>query len=477
MSEAPDCRTGVPRVSHLATTRIPTGHADFVAHAYRDEQTGDEHVVLTLGDLDDLAAGPPLVRLHSECLTGDTLGSRRCDCGDQLEAAQAAIAAEGRGAIVYIRGHEGRGIGLSDKLRAYALQDGGLDTLEANLALGLPIDAREYRAAVAILRHLGVSTVRLLSSNPAKEAALRAVGLEVSRIRLPVPVRPDNVGYLRTKYERMGHDAAPADHEWSELLAGRPPVVGELAERYGPLVDGGAPLVLAQLGQSLDGFIASRTGDACFVTGAADRAHLHRLRALVDAVVVGVGTVAADDCRLTVRTVVGPSPVRVVLDPHGRAPGDAHVLTVDDAPTLWVVAADRPLPPPPSDHVDVLGLPTDRSGRFAPAEVLAALASRGLGRVLVEGGGVTVSHFLEAGVLDRLLLTTAPLLVGDGVPGVRFSGSDRLGDALRAPFRRFLLDDDVCVELDLAGSASAASARLGAAAVQTGPRGAVASTP
>ncbi|MDQ4007734.1 MAG: GTP cyclohydrolase II [Actinomycetota bacterium] len=445
----------VSRVTHVATTRIPTGHAEFVAHAFRDEHTGDEHVVLALGDLDDLGAGPPLVRLHSECLTGDALGSRRCDCGDQLQAAQAAIAAEGRGAIVYIRGHEGRGIGLSDKLRAYALQDRGLDTLEANVALGLPVDAREYSAAVAMLSHLGVSAVRLLSSNPAKEAGLRALGMEVSRTGLRVPPRPDNLGYLRTKYERMGHDAVTTEDEWSELLAGRVPVVGELAARYGPLVAAGPRLVLAQLGQSLDGFIASRTGDACFVTGAADRTHLHRLRAVVDAVVVGVGTVAADDCRLTVRAVPGPSPVRVVLDPRARVPRDAHVLVVDDAPTLWVVADDIDAPTAPAPHVQVLRLPRTCAERgFAPAQVLAVLAARGLGRVLVEGGGLTVSGFLQADVLDRLLVTTAPLLVGDGVPGLRFQGRDRLAEALRAPSRRFLLGDDVCVELDLTGPAT-----------------------
>lgn len=450
----------LPRVVHVATTRIPNGHADFVAHAYRDERTGDEHVVLALGDLGDTTAGPPLVRLHSECLTGDALGSHRCDCGDQLDAAQAAIAAEGRGAVVYLRGHEGRGIGLSDKLRAYALQDGGLDTLEANVALGLPVDARDYSAAVAMLSHLGVSAVRLLTSNPAKEVGLCALGMEVSRTGLRVPARPDNIGYLRTKHERMGHDSATTDDGWSELLAGRVPVVGELATCYGPLVAAGPRHVLAQLGQSLDGFIASRTGDACFVTGAADRTHLHRLRALVDAVVVGVGTVVADDCRLTVRAIDGPNPVRVVLDPHSRAPRDAHVFVVGDAPTVWMVADDAVPPTGAASHVEVVRLPrTAGIQGFAPIQVLRTLAARGLGRVLVEGGGVTVSRFLQADALDRLLVTTAPLLVGDGVPGLRFEGRDRLADALRAPSRRFMLGDDVCMELDLAGAVPAGADR------------------
>jgi GTP cyclohydrolase II len=449
------------RVTRVATTHIPTRHADFVAHAYRDDLTGDDHVVLVLGDIADSAAGPPLVRLHSECLTGDALGSRRCDCREQLDSAQAAIATEGRGAIVYLRGHEGRGIGLSAKLRAYALQDRGLDTIDANLALGLPVDAREYGAAVAMLADLGVPAIRLLSSNPAKAQGLEGLGVDVLRIGLRVPPHPENIAYLRTKHERMGHDSETTDQGWAELLAGRVPSTGELAHRYGPMVAAGRTVVVAQLGQSLDGFIAARTGDACFVTGEADRTHLHRLRALVDAVVVGVGTVVADDPRLTVRYVAGPSPVRVVLDPQARAPRDAEVLVGADAPTLWVVAADRRAPRSLPSHVEVIELPcTGPERTFAPSDVLSALASRGLSRVLVEGGGVTVSRFLAAGALDRLMVTTAPLLVGDGVPGLRFEGRDRLADALRAPARRFVLGDDTCLELDLrAARANAAGVR------------------
>lgn len=246
-------------------------------------------------------------------------------------------------------------------------------------------------------------------------------------------------------------DRDAPDPAWRELVDGRVPPGADprdLVERYGPLVAAGPRLVLAQLAQSLDGFIAARTGDAVFVTGAEDREHLHRLRALVDAVIVGVGTVVADDPRLTVRAVEGRSPVRVVLDPAGRAPPDATLLRDGAAPVVWCRAdpATAPRTPP---HVEVLRLPCP-GGVFAPTTVLHVLAGRGLRRVLVEGGGRTVSRFLAAGVLDRLYVTTAPLLVGDGVPGLRFSGTDRLSDALRAPSRRFLFGDDVCVELDLA---------------------------
>jgi riboflavin-specific deaminase-like protein len=255
---------------------------------------------------------------------------------------------------------------------------------------------------------------------------------------------------------RMGDPPSPSPGEdvWRQLVARRVPVQATdptgaaLLERYAPLLAGGPRLVLAQLGQSLDGFIAARTGDAVFITGEQDREHLHRLRALVDAVIVGVSTVVTDDCRLTVRAVEGPSPVRVLLDPTARAPRTAAMLTDGPAPVLWCVASRTRPPDPPAPHVEVLRLPLT-GGRFAPSEVLEGLAARGCPRVLVEGGGRTVSEFLAAGVLDRIFVTVAPLLVGDGVPGLRFPGTARLSDALRAPSRRFVLGEDVCFELDL----------------------------
>ncbi|GAA1765272.1 RibD family protein [Kocuria aegyptia] len=237
---------------------------------------------------------------------------------------------------------------------------------------------------------------------------------------------------------------------WEALLAGRarpvPPSGAELVERYGPLVAHRGALVLAQLGQSLDGFIASHTGHAEFVTGPEDREHLHRLRALVDAVIVGVGTVVADDCLLTVRAVPGPHPTRVVLDPSARAPLASALFTDGAAPTLWVVGEHVNVLPAPAPHVTVLRVPVGEDG-LAPSAVLEVLARRGLRRVLVEGGGRTVSRFLAAGTLHRLYLTTAPMLIGDGVPGIRFAGAEHLSGALRAPVRRFVLGDDLCTEL------------------------------
>ncbi len=229
----------------------------------------------------------------------------------------------------------------------------------------------------------------------------------------------------------------------------------QVADLYLPLCLAGPRYVFAQLGQSLDGCIASRTGDACFVTGEDDRRHLHRLRALADAVIVGAGTALADDPQLTVRAVPGRNPVRVVLDPRGRVPADRRMFTDEASPTLWLLGAGTRTPGALASQVDVLCLPLDTAGRLAPRQVLDALAARGLGRVLVEGGGVTVSRFLAERALHRLYLTVAPVLVGDGVRGVRFPGETLMRDAVRPPTRRFDLGDDVLFELDLSARSRA----------------------
>jgi 3,4-dihydroxy 2-butanone 4-phosphate synthase/GTP cyclohydrolase II len=191
-------------VDRLAETTLPTAHGEFRAVGFRDRLTGDEHIALVSPR--GLAGPNPLVRLHSECLTGDAFGSLRCDCGPQLERSFERVAAEG-GAIVYLRGHEGRGVGLVSKLQAYALQDDGLDTVDAQLELDLPVDARDYTAGAAILTSLGLSSVRLLTNNPAKVEALRDTGIHVAAVeRLSVAPTQANRRYLRTKRDRMGHD-------------------------------------------------------------------------------------------------------------------------------------------------------------------------------------------------------------------------------------------------------------------------------
>ncbi|YAL81972.1 3,4-dihydroxy-2-butanone-4-phosphate synthase [Dermacoccaceae bacterium W4C1] len=203
------------RVSRQAQTRLPTEHGTFTVHAYLDEATGAEVLALT-HDLERVRAGSEdvWVRVHSECLTGDALGSLRCDCGPQLQEALRIVGRDG-GAVLLMRGQEGRGVGLIDKLRAYAEQDRGLDTVDAQRALGLPVDAREYGAAVAVLHDLELRRVALLSGNPDKRDALTAGGIEVAGM-YPVitPVTPENDRYLTAKRERMGHlteNIHPAD--------------------------------------------------------------------------------------------------------------------------------------------------------------------------------------------------------------------------------------------------------------------------
>ena len=190
-------------VTQQARTVLPNAHGDWQAYGYRNSVDGTEHMALVLGDLDD--GEDVLVRVHSECLTGDVFGSLRCDCGAQLEAAMALIAAEGRGVVLYLRGHEGRGIGLLSKLQAYELQDAGADTVDANLELGLPVDARDYSAGAQILADLGVQSARLLTNNPDKVAGLARFGLDVTPLPLPVPVTAHNLRYLAAKRDRLGH--------------------------------------------------------------------------------------------------------------------------------------------------------------------------------------------------------------------------------------------------------------------------------
>lgn len=204
------------QVSRIAATRLPTDFGDFLAVGYRGDIDGVEHIALVRGEIGD--GQDVLVRVHSECLTGDVFGSLRCDCGPQLHAAMRAVADEGRGVVLYVRGHEGRGIGLLHKLRAYELQDEGRDTVDANLELGLPADARDYGTGAQILVDLGVRTMRLLTNNPAKRAGLEGYGLSITeRLPLVVTANHHNARYLQTKASRMGHDLSdPAAKEGAQ---------------------------------------------------------------------------------------------------------------------------------------------------------------------------------------------------------------------------------------------------------------------
>ena len=191
-------------IMRVSTSQLPTAFGDYLIHVYQDVKTSVEHVALVMGDVS--AKEDVLTRVHSECLTGDVFSSKRCDCGEQLILAQQKITAEGTGIIIYLRDHEGRGIGLTNKIRAYALQDGGLDTVEANIALGLPIDKRKFEAAAEILLDLKVTSIKLMSNNPDKKNALKDAGILVKSL-VPLKISPNEMNhkYLKTKQLKLGH--------------------------------------------------------------------------------------------------------------------------------------------------------------------------------------------------------------------------------------------------------------------------------
>lgn len=234
------------------------------------------------------------------------------------------------------------------------------------------------------------------------------------------------------------------DRTWRSFGTAVQPEAALLLQRYLPLL---APqLVIGQLGQSLDGRIATQSGHSHYVSGPESLRHLHRLRALVDAVVVGAGTVLADDPQLTVRHCPGPNPLRVVLDPQRKLPVHRRLFSDGQAPTLVLAAVSAPAPQ--SVQTSLLSVSGDGTG-FAPADVLALLAARGAHRILVEGGGITVSRFLAAGALDRLHVVVAPLLIGSGRPGLSLPIIDHLDQALRPAHRQERLGEDVLFDLQL----------------------------
>lgn len=187
-----------------ASARIPTLYGDFTCIVYESVLDGENHIAMVMGDTP--SSSPTLVRVHSECLTGDVFGSLKCDCGPQLDSSLEMIAKEGSGVVIYLRGHEGRGIGIAHKLRAYSLQEQGRDTVDANLDLGLPVDSREYGIGAQMLVDLGVMDMRLITNNPAKYGGLEGFGLNIAeRVKIAPFVNPENINYLRTKRERLGH--------------------------------------------------------------------------------------------------------------------------------------------------------------------------------------------------------------------------------------------------------------------------------
>jgi GTP cyclohydrolase II len=402
---------------------LPTRHGDLRIHVFR---LGDDTEVIALVHGEVAGDEPVLVRLHSECLTGEALGSLRCDCGEQLEVGLEQVGRAERGVLLYLR-HEGRGIGLFDKIRAYALQDRGLDTVDANVALGLPVDGRDYAAAASVLRRLGVQRARVMTNNPAKLQALAEQGIEIVE-RVPIQAHPNavNVGYLRTKASRMGH-----------LLEG-PSVVGSAPSPNGHHT---RPAVTVHYAQTIDGRIAARTGDAHWVSGESSLRLAHELRASHDAVMVGIGTVLADDPRLTVRLAPGRSPIRVIVDSTLRVPIAANVFA--DRTARTIVATTPAAPEQRARAIraaggEVLRAHANEDGGVDLADLLRRLRGIGVGSLLIEGGRGIITSALRDHVVDRLTVCIAPKVIGEGVAAVGDLHIDYLRQALTFSRARFV---------------------------------------
>jgi 3,4-dihydroxy 2-butanone 4-phosphate synthase/GTP cyclohydrolase II len=426
----------------VARVLLPTSAGEFEARAFQCG-SGAIHLALVKGELGDGCS--VLTRVHSECVTGDALGSLRCDCGIQLRAALRAIAAEGRGVLIYATGHEGRGIGLVNKLRAYSLQEEGLDTFEANVHLGFAPDARDYDEVAACLAVLGVRSLRLLTNNPHKARALECAGVTIDDIvRLSTSAHVRNRGYLRTKELRMQHNAPAGDG----LVGGLTQVTDVSALLGFVAPTDRRPYVVLKYAQTLDGRIATHTGDSKWISGEAERRASHALRAACDAVLVGVGTVLADDPQLTVRLMPGASPLRVVLDSTLRVPSNAQILG-DDAPTL-IVTTERS-DPSRRKALQRRGVAVEVVDADPPWGVdieatLGLLRANGARALLVEGGAAVITSFLRGRLVNRLIVGVAPTILGTGTDAVGNLRTARVTDGLRLSGRAVhSVGDDVLV--------------------------------
>jgi GTP cyclohydrolase II len=436
----------------MARLPIPTAAGEFDVRAF-EASSGLVYLLMTRGDLGD--GRSVLARLHSECLTGDALGSLRCDCGIQLRLALQTIATEGRGVLVYATGHEGRGIGLVNKLRAYVLQDRGMDTVDANRHLGLPVDSRDHGEAARVLLAAGVRSVRLLTNNPAKAQAVHDAGVEVEEI---VPIRGSphtrNIAYLRTKRKRLGH-LAPEGYPLPGVGGDSVDVTGLL----GPIRSSPRrPYVVLKYAQSLDGRIATSVGDSKWISGEAERRVSHALRAACDAVLVGAGTIRTDDPQLTVRLVPGASPLRVALDSRSGLPLSARIF---DGSVPTVLLTQNRLPRHRATVLRRRGVlirvvhPRPR-GLDLP-EALAVLRGLGVRSLLVEGGASVITSFLADALADRVIVGIAPILLGAGTDAVGDLGITAVAGGMALQNRAVHpIGSDVIVAGDVAPASNAA---------------------
>ena len=411
-------------VRRTTTTRLPTQEGTFQLSHYVDVRDGKEHLALAMGHVSD--QHNVLVRVHSECFTGDVLGSQRCDCGEQLHEAMRSIAEEGNGIILYLR-QEGRGIGLEQKLRAYNLQDQGYDTVDANLMLGHQADEREYSAAAAILADIRVRSIRLLTNNPDKIDHLEQLGVQINeRLSLTSTVTKDNAAYLATKIQRMrhlltmplytnGHSHDQGKDEPSSVT----PIDLQLAILHEKIASRAAtshlPFVTLSYAQTLNGTIGSLTSERLLISGSESLIVTHKLRAQHDAILIGIGTLLADDPSLTVRLVEGQSPQPIIVDTHLRTPLHAKIWSHPKLP--WIATQNTESSAAEALRnrgAKLIPLSQTPEGTLDLSALLANLGNVGIRSVMVEGGSAIISSMIDSRLTNYAVVTVAPRFV----PGI-----------------------------------------------------------
>ncbi|MFO8231311.1 MAG: GTP cyclohydrolase II [Longimonas sp.] len=398
-------------VTRLTTARIPTVDGTFSLMLYENDLDNEDHLAVVYGDVED--AEEVLVRIHSECFTGDVLGSLRCDCGEQLNTSMRMIAEAGQGVVLYLR-QEGRGIGLHDKLKAYNLQDEGYDTVEANLMLGHEPDERDYTVGALMIQDLGIRSVRLITNNPAKIESLREYGVTVSE---RVPIEPHlnrhNSSYLETKVERMRHmlriDTTPTGGDgYANPHSADLQSLAQRAQHYAD-VESQAFITLSYA-QSLDGSIADASCSPTRISDASSMKLTHELRAIHDGILVGIGTVISDDPRLTVRHVDGTNPRPIVLDTTLRCPPDASIFSSKNtSPLIYTSSSnEKRIAALEAVGATVRQVPEGPGGVSIPAVRRDAYA-QGIKSVMVEGGACVIRHMIMQKQVQKLVVTLAPM--------------------------------------------------------------------
>jgi len=553
----------------VAIAKLPSEFGTFKIYGYRNTLDNSENVAIIKGDLEKFD-NPVMVRIHSECLTGDALGSLRCDCGTQLQTALRMIENAGQGVVIYLA-QEGRGIGLLNKVKAYSLQDLGLDTVEANERLGFSADLRDYSIVAQILQDLGVKQIRLITNNPRKIAGLQSYGIEVAD-RIPLVVEPNdhNLNYLTTKAKKLGHliklkkrkslainpvvidehleDIWSALLECREAMKNKAPHINEYWAFFGNakspwsfqkfsseklpifpesdfliIVDftndfcqnldlvsklfsqveygivfkpGSAfksdlvqdtqcfqgiwnsngwqnfslylgllvaqraahlekrPFLMAHLAQSLDGRIAATNGNSQWLSNEANLKHAHRLRALHDAVMVGAVTATLDNPKLTVRLVTGKHPTPIIIEGQSDLNlDDLQMMALHERVIVLHPQGkpDRVIPKVAKEKILDLPISPKTDSRknpvLAPSEILNSLYENGISSIFLEGGGQTVSYFLQADCIELLHLHLAPLILGSGRSSFTLPVIDSIDQGLRFKMKHFDLDGEILLEL------------------------------